>query len=229
MLSASTTHSSGNIMRGKFITFEGPEGSGKSTHIKRVADFLDSVNVDVVTTREPGGTALGEKIRALIQHGNVAEEPVERCELLLFLASRAQHVQQFILPALSAGKWVLCDRFYDSTFAYQGFGRGINLEQLKVLNRFAVDNLKPDLTLLIDVAPEISRERLAERQLNNGLKPDRIESENDDFHARLRAGFLKLAEQERERFAVINAEREQQCVADEIRALITSRFLNCNH
>lgn len=209
---------------GKFITFEGPEGGGKSTHIKKLALFLASKGVEVVTTREPGGTALGEKIRDLIQHSEAGTVPLDRAELLLFLASRAQHVQEVIRPMLNKGRWVLCDRFYDSTLAYQGFGRGFDIPQLRSLNDFAVDHLKPDLTLLIDVSPATSRERLAQRHCAGVSAPDRIESESDDFHVRLRNGYLTLAGQEKERFHVVDAERVQSVVEEDIRSLVASRF-----
>lgn len=211
-------------MTGKFITFEGPEGSGKSTHIKKLARFLESQGVDVVTTREPGGTVLGERIRNLIQHSEEGEIPVDRTELLLFLASRAQHVQELIVPALEAGSWILCDRFYDSTLAYQGCGRGFDLEEVRALNNFAVNGLQPDLTLLIDVSPETSRARLAHRHKGGETAPDRIESEKDDFHVRLRNGFLELAEAEQDRFYVVNAEREHSVVAQDIRNFVKNRF-----
>ncbi len=211
-------------MRGNFITFEGPEGSGKSTHIARLAAFLAGEGIGVLTTREPGGTALGERIRRLIQHGEEGEAPLDRTELLLFLASRAQHVQELIRPALEAGQWVLCDRFSDSTLAYQGYGRGFDIAQLRLLNDFAVDDVRPDLTLLIDVTPETSRKRLAVRHGSGISAPDRIEAEEDAFHVRLRNGFLALAEQEKERFRLVDAERDQPLVEAEIRLLVTRRF-----
>ena len=215
-----------NFMKiGKFITFEGPEGSGKSTHIKKLARFLNSQGIDVVTTREPGGTTLGERIRNLIQHSAEGEVPVDRTELLLFLASRAQHVQEFIVPALKTGSWVLCDRFDDSTMAYQGCGRGFDLDEVRNLNNFAVNGLKPDLTLLIDVSPETSRQRLANRHRGRDSSPDRIELEEDDFHVRLRNGFLKLAEDEQDRFFMVDAERNQTVVEMDIRNFVTNRFL----
>ncbi|MCK5794956.1 MAG: dTMP kinase [Anaerolineales bacterium] len=209
---------------GKFITFEGPEGSGKSTHIKKLAYFLAIQGIEIMITREPGGTPLGERIRNLIQHSNEGEEPVDRTELLLFLASRAQHVQEVINPALKAGSWVLCDRFYDSTLAYQGYGRGFDLDELKALNDFAVNGMKPDLTLVIDVSPETSRTRLAKRHSSPSSSPDRIEAEEDAFHRRLRDGFLTLAEAEKERFYVVNAEREQGVVEQDICEFVKQRF-----
>lgn len=208
----------------KFITFEGPEGSGKSTHIKRLAKFLEAQGCQVVTTREPGGTPLSEKIRDLIQHSKDGEVPLDRTELLLFLASRAQHVEEYIQPKLKAGVWVLCDRFCDSTFAYQGCGRGFDMNVVRKLNDFAVDGLKPDLTLLIDVSPETSRERLAHRHSDGTTEPDRIEQEKDDFHVRLRNGYLDLANAEPDRFFVVNAERERPVVEQDIRKFVLNRF-----
>ncbi|MDD2599492.1 MAG: dTMP kinase [Kiritimatiellae bacterium] len=211
---------------GKFITFEGPEGGGKSTHIQKLAIFLGSQGIDVITTREPGGTALGEKIRALIQHSAEGTAPVDRAELLLFLASRAQHVQELIQPMLRAGRWVLCDRFCDSTLAYQGFGRGFDIQQLQLLNDFAANHLVPDLTLLLDISPATSRQRLARRHREGVSAPDRIEAESHDFHVRLRNGFLTLAQQEKARFQVVNAEREQSLVEREICEIIKQRFFS---
>ncbi len=216
------------MVRGKLITFEGPEGSGKSTHIRKLADYLMCRGLQVTLTREPGGTALGEKIRNLIQHSLPGEEPVDRAELLLFLASRAQHLHELIRPALAAGRWVLCDRFSDSTMAYQGFGRGFALDELRALNDFAVDHMQPDLTFVLDVSPEISRQRLAARHHLADSAPDRIETEVDAFHLRVREGFLKIAALDKARFMVVNAERHPEVVEQDIRACVTQRFLTPN-
>ena len=214
---------------GKFITFEGPEGGGKSTHIRLLADFLRERGVDLVLTREPGGTPTGEAIRGLLQHDGAGESPTDRAELLLFLASRAQHVERLIRPALSEGKWVLCDRFDDSTLAYQGYGRGLDLSLLQAMNSFATAGLKPDLTVLLDVSPETSRQRLLMRHAQTSGTPDRIEREPDAFHVRLRNGFLDLARQNPDRFLVMNADREVSRVAQDIREATARRFLiPCN-
>lgn len=214
---------------GKFITFEGPEGSGKSTHIRLLADFLREQGVAVTLTREPGGTPTGEAIRRLLQHDASGESPVGRAEVLLFLASRAQHVERLIRPALAAGTWVLCDRFDDSTLAYQGYGRGFDLAALREANAFATGGLKPDLTVLLDVTPETSRARLLSRQARTAAAPDRIESESDAFHVRLRNGFLDLARQEPERFVVLATERERRTVAADIREAVARRLMTpCN-
>ncbi|MCL1921294.1 MAG: dTMP kinase [Kiritimatiellaeota bacterium] len=207
------------MTRGKFITFEGPEGSGKSTHIRLLRAFLEARGVEVAVTREPGGTPLGEAVRNLLQHDQ-SEAPVARAEVLLFLACRAQHVERLIRPALDAGTWVLCDRFDDSTMAYQGYARGFDLETLSGVNGFAVDGLRPDLTVLLDVSPGTSRARLAAR----GAAPDRIEREQDAFHVRVRDGFLALARREPGRFAVVNTEREQGAVERDVRAAVMDKL-----
>lgn len=177
------------MARGRFITLEGPEGAGKSTHLALLAERLRSEGVAVRTTREPGGTKLGEAVRGLLQYDAAGEAPVPRAELLLFLASRAQLVQELILPALRRGEWVLCDRFCDSTFAYQGYGRGMDLAALHALNAFATDRLEPDLTLLLDIPQAESRARVAGRE----GPADRFERERDDFHRRLAEGFRAMA------------------------------------
>ena len=212
------------MSQGKFITFEGPEGSGKSTHIRLLADFLRARGLDVTLTREPGGTPTGEAIRRLLQHNEAGESPADRTEVLLFLASRAQHVERLIRPALAAGSWVLCDRFDDSTLAYQGYGRGFDLSALSAVNAFATGGLVPDLTLLLDVSPETSRQRLLARQAKTASAPDRIEAEADAFHVRLRNGFLELARRSPERFAVVGAEREMSLVAADVRAAVERRL-----
>jgi dTMP kinase len=209
---------------GKFITFEGPEGSGKSTHIRLLAAYLRDQGFAVTLTREPGGTPLGESVRGLLQHNGSGEAPVGRAEVLLFLASRAQHVERLIRPALQAGSWVLCDRFADSTLAYQGYGRGFDLNDLAEVNRFATGGLTPDLTVLLDVTTETSRARLSARESLTASAPDRIEREADDFHRRLRDGFLDLALREPERFVVLTTEREQEAVACEIRSAVIQRL-----
>ncbi|HRR32629.1 MAG TPA: dTMP kinase [Kiritimatiellia bacterium] len=217
------------MSRGVFITFEGPEGSGKSTHIRRLAERLRARGTTVTLTREPGGTPLGEAIRGLLQHDGSGEPPVPRAEVLLFLASRAQHVARVIEPALSRGEWVLCDRFSDSTLAYQGYGRGFDLAQLRAIDAFATGARKPDLTVLLDVAPATSRQRLRARQAQTASEPDRIEREANAFHARLRAGFLELAAAEPERFAVLTTERDPEQVAEAILAAVERRFAGAKH
>lgn len=191
-------------MRGTFISFEGPEGGGKSTHVAALAAALRADGKTVLVTREPGGTRLAELIRGLVRE-ELDDPPVTRAEVLLFLAARAQLVANVIKPALARGDWVLCDRFSDSTFAYQGYGRGIDVQLLKDLNEFATEGLVPDMTILLDVPPEVSRERIAERQKATSTSADRIEAAGDAFHKRLREGFLALAKAEPERFVVIDS------------------------
>ena len=189
---------------GRFITFEGGEGCGKSTQVRRLKDALEREGVSVLLTREPGGTRLSELIRGLLKD-ELQDPPCDRSELLLFLAARAQLVKNVIRPALEKGTWVISDRFSDSTFAYQGYGRGLPLDVLKIANDFACDGLVPDLTILLDVDPETSRTRMRAREAATNTEADRIERAGDAFHARLRAGFLEMAAQEPGRIVTIDA------------------------
>ena len=206
-------------MRGTFITFEGPEGGGKSTHVQELAEQLRAEGRTVLVTREPGGTRLAELIRGLVRE-EVDDPPVTRSEVLLFLAARAQVVAEVIRPALARGVWVLCDRFADSTFAYQGYGRGIAVDLLRHFNDFATEGLVPDLTVLLDVPPEVSRARLAAREAATATAADRIEQAGAEFHARLRTGFLELAKAEPARFAVIDASRPLAEVSRQVLAAV---------
>ena len=209
-------------MRGTFITFEGPEGGGKSTHVRELAEQLRAEGRTVLVTREPGGTRLAELIRGLVRE-EVDDPPVTRSEVLLFLAARAQVVSQVIRPALARGEWVICDRFADSTFAYQGYGRGIDVPLLKRLNDFATEGLKPDLTILLDVPPETSRARLAARQAATSTAADRIEQAGELFHRRLREGFLELAKAEPDRFVVIDSSGPREEVSARILEAVHDR------
>ena len=209
-------------MRGRFITFEGPEGGGKSTHVKELAEQLRAEGRTVLVTREPGGTRLAELVRGLVRE-EVEDPPVARSEVLLFLAARAQVVANVIRPALERGEWVVCDRFADSTFAYQGYGRGIDVALLKALNDFATEGLKPDLTILLDVSPETSKARLAARQAATATSADRIEQAGDLFHRRLREGFLELARAEPGRFAVIDSSGPREEVSAQILKAVHDR------
>lgn len=193
------------MTRGRFITFEGPEGAGKSTHLKALAEKLKARGIPVLTTREPGGTLLGELVRKILQFNEAGEAPVPTAELLLFLASRAQLVNNVILPALERGEWVLSDRFCDSTFAYQGYGRGMDVAELRAINAFATQNLMPDVTLLLDIPQAESRQRVADRQ----GQADRFEQERDTFHLRLAEGFRELAKQEPQRIRRIDSTQPQ--------------------
>ena len=197
-------------MKGRFITFEGVEGCGKSTQLGRLQAWLEGQGHTVVVTREPGGTPIAESIRAiLLDPENTAMGPVT--ELLLYEAARAQHVYEKIAPALEKGHIVLCDRFADSTTAYQGAGRGLSAEALRALHDTATDNLWPDLTLLIDLDVAIGLERAR----NRGRR-DRLEREAVAFHERVRAGFLQLAESEPERIAVIDGDNTVDTVAERV-------------
>jgi dTMP kinase len=171
-----------------FVTIEGIEGSGKSTLLEGLAERLRKEGRDVVATREPGGTPAGDAIRAIFLDRNLTVEPL--AEAFLVNAARAQHVADVIRPALAAGKTVLCDRFTDSTLAYQGYGRGLDLRMLRALCDAAAGNLNPNLTLLVDLAVPLARSRLQGRSGNL----DRIESQDDAFHQRVRTGFLALAQ-----------------------------------
>jgi dTMP kinase len=193
------------VAAGRFITFEGGEGCGKSTQIRLLAERLRAAGKEVLLTREPGGTALAEKIRSLVREES-DDPPNSRAETLLFIASRAQVVENVIRPALASGTWVLCDRFADSTFAYQGYGRGLDLEELKRINSFATGGLEPDRTILLNVSPEVSAKRMRAREAATNTDADRMEKAGDSFHSRLRQGFLELAAAEPDRFAVIQAD-----------------------
>lgn len=208
---------------GHFITFEGPEGSGKSTHIRLLTERLREQGQTVVITREPGGTPLGEAIRGLLQHDAAGESPVARAEALLFCASRAQLVQTVISPALARGDWVLADRFADSTFAYQGYGRGFTLDDLRQVNGFATGGLTPELTILLDLDGEAWQRRLDARR-GAGADADRFEREPRDFHARLRQGFLDFAAADPARFRVIPTNRAAAAVADAVWEAVAHRF-----
>ena len=185
-------------MLGKFITLEGIDGAGKSTHLGWLQDWLRERAIDHVITREPGGTPLGEKLRELLLHQPMHLET----EALLMFASRREHLGSVILPALQAGRWVVSDRFTDATFAYQGGGRGLAVERIEQLESWVQRGLQPDLTLLFDVPLEVSRDRLAQ-----GRVLDRFEQEQQDFHQRVRNCYLERARRYPERIRVIDATR----------------------
>jgi dTMP kinase len=190
--------------RGKFITIEGVEGSGKTTQAALLSEYLRKQGIDVVETREPGGTEVGEKIRQiLLSPGQSSLTAMS--ELLLFLAARAQQVAEVIAPALASGKWVVCDRFCDATIAYQGHGRGIETRAIQKTNEIATGGFKPDITVLLDLDVEtgISRAVAAKREFADGKHGDRMENEHKEFHRRVRKGYLQLAEQQPDRIKVI--------------------------
>lgn len=202
-------------MRGRFITFEGGEGCGKSTQIRLLADRLRASGKDILLAREPGGTPLAERIRSLVRE-ELDDPPNARAETLLFLASRAQLVESVLRPALASGKWVLCDRFADSTFAYQGYGRGFDLVELKRLNGFATDGLVPDRTVLLTVSPDVAARRMRMREAATHTSADRMERAGEDFHKRLNEGFLSLAAAEPDRFSVIESDGTVEEVSERI-------------
>jgi dTMP kinase len=197
-----------------FITLEGPEGSGKSSQLPDLAEFLRGQGWDVLTTREPGGTPIGDQIRQILMRLD-NQELHPRTEILLFLASRAQLVEQVIKPALREGKLVLSDRFGDSTLAYQGYGHGIDLATLRAMLAFATDNLKPDLTLLLDVDVEIGLQRKRKEDEWN-----RLDAYELAFHQRVRDGYHELCRQEPERWRVIDAMQPKEAVQIALRQAV---------
>jgi dTMP kinase len=199
--------------RGYLITFEGSEGSGKTTQIDRIANRLETHNHDVLVTREPGGTEIGEKIRTILMHEECGKAMKPETELLLFAASRAQLVREVIEPALEKGQIVLCDRFLDSTTVYQGVGRRIASEPVAMINQFAVGNLMPDLTIVLDLPAEIGLERARRRAKE---MPDRMQEENIEFYRKVREGYLVLAKALPQRFLVINASQSIEKVEEDI-------------
>lgn len=202
-----------------FITFEGPEGGGKSTQIRWLAERLRGQGVGVVTTREPGGTAIGDQIRDVLHDtANTAMSPT--AELLLYSASRAQHVAEVIRPALAAGQVVLCDRFADSSIAYQGYGRGLDRVTLAELTAIATGGLKPDLTLLLDLDVQQGLARLAGR----GEAMNRLDLEAVGFHERVRAGYHALAAAEPERWVILDAIQPVEVVAAGVWRAVAARL-----
>ena len=201
-----------NRAKGRFITVEGGEGAGKSSNIAFIRAFLESRGIGVVITREPGGTPLGEDIRELLldhRHNAMGDDT----ELLLMFAARAQHIGQVISPALAAGHWVLCDRFTDASYAYQGGGRGIPMERIAMLETWVQGTLRPDMTLLLDLPADLGMARAGRRSA-----PDRFESEKGRFFERVRASYLDIARREPERVKVVDASVELDRVQDQIGA-----------
>lgn len=184
------------MTQGLFITFEGPDGCGKTTQMNLLAQYFEKKGKKVVLTREPGGKGLGEKVREILLNYN--GEVSDRCESFLFLADRAQNIDIIVKPAVKQGEIVLCDRHIDSTVAYQGYGRGLDINEINMLNNLATGGKKPDLTLVFDVDVETSMKRV-------GKEKDRMESAGIDFHNRVRNGYLELAKQEPERIKVLDA------------------------
>ena len=206
---------------GKLISFEGSEGSGKSTQISRLAGRLQQSGREVVSTREPGGTEIGEQIRNIIVHNSKGDEMCPETELLLFTAARAQVVREVIAPALVRGAIVLSDRYLDSSTVYQGIGRNLAADPVSQINRFAVGNVMPDLTLVIDVPTEIGLARIRRRASD---LPDRMERENIDFYKKIREGYLLLARGLPDRFVVVDGTQTEDVIEKKIWAVVKERL-----
>ena len=208
-------------MRGKFLTIEGTEGVGKTTNIEFIKQWLDGNQISFVSTREPGGTPLAEEIREVLLC-NRDEKVCSKAELLMMFAGRAQHIDQVIEPHLARGNWVLCDRFTDATYAYQGAGREMGSELIAQLETMVQGSMRPDLTLILDVPVELGLERAGKRS-----EPDRFELEKKDFFNRVRQAYLRMAENNPQRYKIIDASLSlddvQQQIADNL-----SRFLQDN-
>lgn len=210
-----------------FVTFEGIEGTGKSTQIERLAAHLSARGREVLLTREPGGSRIGRELRAvLLRTENQDLAPL--AELFLYLADRAQHVAEVVRPALAQGKIVISDRFTDSTVAFQGFGRGLDVGLLTQLNAAAVAGVMPGLTILLDVDPELGLSRARARNLALGTAccEGRFEAEDVSFHARVRAGYIELARREPSRIRVVDASRSPDAVFEDIRRIVDERLQN---
>ncbi len=210
-------------MSGQLITFEGSEGCGKTTQITMLAQRLEGMGKKVVITREPGGTLIGEKIRTLLQDPANTGEITPITELLLFSAARAELVEQIIKPALERGEIVICDRFFDSTFVYQGIARSIDLNVIDQLKAIAVGSLKPDLTLLLDLDPEAGIKRAGERQSGT---LDRIEAESLEFFKSVRQAYLDLAVSEPDRFTVIDGELSVEAIEAIVGSTVEDKLFN---
>lgn len=208
------------MRRGLFVTFEGSEGCGKSTQIRQLSTWLGQSGIAHILTREPGGTPVGDQIRHFLQHAPQGHGLVPKAELFLFAASRAQHVQEIIRPALAEGRVVLCDRFHDSTQVYQGVARRLDPAVTATVNRLAIGDTIPDLTILLDMDAGTAFARLAQR----GRPVDRMESEPLAFYEAVRDGYLQLARAEPGRFAVIDASLPADTISAAIRELLLQRF-----
>ena len=199
-----------------FITLEGPEGAGKTTQILALAEFLRAQGKTVVLTREPGGTQLGERVREILLNPETGEMIIPDAELLLIFAARAQHLAQVIKPALARGGWVLCDRFTDASYAYQGGGRGLSNDRIAVLEEWVQAGLRPDLTLLLDIPVSLGLERAGQRSA-----ADRFEREGVDFFERVRSAYLQWAAQNPSRYRLIDASESQESVQQAMRSALT--------
>ncbi|MBI5016592.1 MAG: dTMP kinase [Deltaproteobacteria bacterium] len=211
-------------MTGVFLTFEGGEGTGKTTQIERLAARLEALGRPVTRTREPGGTALGRTIRELLVRSS-EDSPTPLAELFLYAADRAHHVETVVRPALEAGRVVLCDRYADATEAYQGHGRGLPLDVIRASNALATAGLRPDRTLLLDLEPRLGVARALGRAVPTGAaREERFEVEAASFHERVRRGYLAIAEQEPERVRVLDASGRQEEVAERVWGAVRDLF-----
>lgn len=202
------------------ITFEGPDGSGKTTQLTLLAEFLGQQGYSLIRVREPGGTRIGERIREVL-HDHTHQEMQPRAEVLLYSAARAQLIGEIIRPALAEGRIVLCDRFYDSTFAYQGYGHGLELEALRSITEFATGGLKPDLTIYFDISPE---EGLRRRQRDDQAEWNRLDALGLEFHKRVHDGYRKLIAEEPGRWVVVDGDRTVEAIQDEVRGIVLARI-----
>lgn len=200
-------------MQGKFITLEGIDGAGKSTHLKWLAAFLEKRGIPVRVTREPGGTEIGEKLRQMLLDGGQKLHP--ETEALLMFAARREHLAQVIVPALDAGSWVVCDRFTDATFAYQSGGSGIPWQRIEALEQWVQQGLQPDITLYFDVAPEVGRSRSGRIKT-----PDRFEQEQEDFYQRVREAYLRRAREHPQRIHLVDANADIPTIQKKLETLI---------
>ncbi|KGM96506.1 thymidylate kinase [Clostridium novyi A str. 4552] len=204
--------------KGVFITLEGPEGSGKTTIVKMIEEYLKGNNVSYISTREPGGINISEQIRnVILNRDNTAMDP--RTEALLYVASRRQHLAERVIPALKSGKVVICDRFVDSSLAYQGYARGIGIDKVMEINEFAIDGYMPDLTLYLDIEPEIGLSRISK---NSEREVNRLDLEKLDFHKKVREGYFKLLERYPNRIKQINANQPVDKVFTEVKNFLKS-------
>lgn len=208
-------------LTGKLISFEGSEGSGKSTQIARLAERFQKDGREVLSTREPGGTEIGEQIRNIIVHNSKGDEMCAETELLLFAAARAQVVREVIVPALQRGAIVLSDRYLDSSTVYQGIGRNLGADPVAQINRFAVGAVMPDLTVVIDVPTEVGLARVKQRASD---LPDRMERENIEFYQKIREGYLVLAQSMGNRFVVVDGTQTQDAIEKKVWAAVKERL-----
>lgn len=204
-------------MQGKFITLEGSEGAGKSTNLNYMADYLQQQGIDVVVTREPGGTEIGEAIRSVLLNKDYTAMK-DDTELLLMFAARTQHIQEKILPSLAEGKWVLSDRFTDASYAYQGGARGMDTARIEVIEQWVQQGFQPDMTFVFDLPVEVGMARVAARSADTGQQIDRFEQEKDDFFERVRQAYLQRAHGAPARYTILDASQPLEPIQLEIAA-----------